>query len=92
MNLVQSPLCYSTCQTENQIADRILQDCPTFSNMRTEIWPDDIALLQQLHGTTKDLKRTVGLIQNYLDYLFKQANMKKKITAFLLFTHSHLLQ
>ena len=33
MKLVQSPIC--TCQTENQTADHILQDCPTFTNLRT---------------------------------------------------------
>ena len=61
MKLVQSPLC--TCQTENQTADHILQDCPTFTNLRTQIWPDGISLHQQLHGTTEDLRRTVGFIQ-----------------------------
>ena len=61
MKLVQSPLC--TCQTENQSADHILQDCPTFTNLRTQIWPDGISLHQQLYGTTEDLRRTVGFIR-----------------------------
>ena len=61
MKLVQSPLC--TCRTGDQIADHILQDCPTFTNLRTQIWPDGISLHQQLHGTTEDLRRTVGFIQ-----------------------------
>ena len=60
MKLVQSPLC--TCQAENQTADHILY-CPTFTNLRTQIWPDGISLHQQLHGTTEDLRRTVGFIQ-----------------------------
>ena len=61
IKLVQSPLC--TCQIENQTADHILQDCPTFTKLRTQIWPDGISLHQQLHGTTKGLRRTVGFIQ-----------------------------
>ena len=61
MKLIQSPLC--TCQTENQTADHILQDCPTFTNLRTQKWPDGMSLHQQLYGTTEDLRRTVGFIQ-----------------------------
>ena len=61
MKLVQSPLC--TCHIGDQTADHILQDCPTFINLRTQIWPDGISLHQQLHGTTEDLRRTVGFIQ-----------------------------
>ena len=41
MKLVQSPLC--TCHTGDQTADHILQDCPTFTNLRTQIWPDGIS-------------------------------------------------
>ena len=61
MKLVQSPLC--TCYTGDHFADHILQDCPTFTNLRTQIWPDGISLHQQLHGTTEDMRRTVGFIQ-----------------------------
>ena len=53
----------SDCHTGDQTADHILPDCPTFTNPRTQIWPDGISLHQQLHGTTEDLRRTVGFIQ-----------------------------
>ena len=59
--LVQSLLCI--CHTGDQTADHILQDCPAFTNLRTQIWPDGISLHQQLYGTSENLKRTVGFIQ-----------------------------
>ena len=75
MKLVQSPLC--TCHTGDQTADHILQDCPTFTNLRTQIWPDGISLHQQLHGTTEDLGELLASFSK-LDYLCNQANEKKK--------------
>ena len=61
MNIVSSPLC--TCGTEDQTTEHILQRCPSYQQLREQIWSDGTSLHQKLYGKKEKLEMTVGFIQ-----------------------------
>uniref|UniRef100_A0A0B7BSN7 Reverse transcriptase zinc-binding domain-containing protein n=1 Tax=Arion vulgaris TaxID=1028688 RepID=A0A0B7BSN7_9EUPU len=56
MGLRDSAAC--TCGAPKQSPEHILQDCPSLSSERLEIWPTETTLQDKLWGTGEDLKRT----------------------------------
>ena len=51
------------CKTGTQTPQHILQDCPTFSTQRCQIWPEGANMEQKLWGSRQDLERTAGFIK-----------------------------
>lgn len=50
------------CLTGNMTAEHILQDCPRFSNLRKENWPQNqtVGLREKLYGSLESLQRTAA--------------------------------
>ena len=60
LHLSSSPLC--PCRLCAQTTEHVLQDCPLYSPLRKEYWPNESTLYSKLYGTKEELKKTVNFI------------------------------
>ena len=60
LGISHTPEC--PCNTGIQSAEHILQDCPTFSDLRKKTWPNGTDLDTKLWGDYPNLERTVGFV------------------------------
>jgi hypothetical protein len=52
-----------TCGTSPMTAEHLLQDCPTYSNERMEIWEQPVTLQEQLYGNALNLELTTDFFK-----------------------------
>ena len=50
------------CGQADQTQDHVLQSCPTYTEIRQLIWPEDADLATTLWGSTEDLYRMGGFV------------------------------
>jgi len=56
INVVDTAQCQ--CGTAEETPAHILQECPIYSDVRSQIWPEGADLKDKLWGTLDDLART----------------------------------
>jgi hypothetical protein len=52
-----------TCGTAPMTAEHLLQECPNYSNERTETWEQAVTLQDKLYGDAENLELTTNFFK-----------------------------
>ena len=58
--IAESPGC--PCGAPAQNEEHILQQCPTYDDLRRQFWPERTSIEEKLYGTTSNLRKTATFI------------------------------
>ena len=51
------------CQTASMTVSHILQECPRFTNLRSQTWSSQTPVEKKLHGSLEDLQRPASFLK-----------------------------
>lgn len=73
----------SHTETKHKATEHVLQECPTFTDLRTSTWPQRMDMRRKLWGCSDDLERTMDLSwrPGFLFSMIRQVNRDKKEDA-----------